>query len=89
MITLNLDRFLYAFLEENNKKFGKQSERPNLVQSKYFQEYVELLECDPDPYFNGLINWYFTGGTIATVKTNDDCDWLCHAGGAELNELSK
>lgn len=69
--------------ENNEKKNGRR--RP--VQSKYFQEYVELLECDPDSYFNGLSNWYYTGGTVATAKTNDNQHWLCHASGTELNEL--
>lgn len=56
------------------------------VHSKYFQQFAEWLERDPDPHFTGIVNWYFTGSTMKTV-TFEDRVMLCHTFGPELNQL--
>ncbi|XP_036141300.1 uncharacterized protein LOC114253727 [Monomorium pharaonis] len=38
---------------------------------RYVAEIAELLDMDPDPYFEGTYNWYYTGGSLNYVRLND------------------
>ncbi|EGI58091.1 PREDICTED: uncharacterized protein LOC105153231 isoform X1 [Acromyrmex echinatior] len=37
---------------------------------KYIADIAELLDMDPDPYFEGTYNWYYTGGCLNYVQLN-------------------
>ncbi|XP_025989120.2 uncharacterized protein LOC105193210 isoform X2 [Solenopsis invicta] len=37
---------------------------------RYIAEIAELLDMDPDPYFEGTYNWYYTGGSLNYVELN-------------------
>lgn len=49
---------------------------------------MELTVSDPDPYFYGSYNWYYTGGVLETVSISDT-DFLFFASGTQLNIFSK
>lgn len=49
---------------------------------------AEVLETDPDEYFNGTYDWYFTGGSMDTVEV-DGQEFLLHSEGNALQNLSK
>ncbi|KAK0076310.1 hypothetical protein PV325_005594 [Microctonus aethiopoides] len=34
---------------------------------RYIADLADILEMDPDPHFEGKYNWYYTGGTLASV----------------------
>ncbi|XP_077261778.1 TATA box-binding protein-associated factor RNA polymerase I subunit C-like [Temnothorax americanus] len=38
---------------------------------RYIADIAELLDMDPDPYFEGTYNWYYTGGSLNYVQLND------------------
>ncbi|XP_029040385.1 uncharacterized protein LOC114874863 [Osmia bicornis bicornis] len=35
---------------------------------KYIADLAETMDKDPDPYFEGIYNWYYTGGTVDYVQ---------------------
>lgn len=37
---------------------------------RYIADIAELLDMDPDPYFEGTYNWYYTGGSLNYVQLN-------------------
>lgn len=49
---------------------------------------MELTAKDPDPYFFGSYNWYYTGGVLATASIVD-VDFLFYVSGEKLNVFSK
>ncbi|XP_076245686.1 TATA box-binding protein-associated factor RNA polymerase I subunit C-like isoform X2 [Calliopsis andreniformis] len=38
---------------------------------KYIADIAEIIDMDPDPHFEGVYNWYYTGGTLDYVQLND------------------
>ena len=34
---------------------------------KYLAETASILNCDPDPHFEGNYNWYYSGGTLNNI----------------------
>ncbi|KZC10848.1 PREDICTED: uncharacterized protein LOC107189068 [Dufourea novaeangliae] len=38
---------------------------------KYVADIAEIMNMDPDPYFEGAYNWYFTGGCVIHVRLNN------------------
>lgn len=49
---------------------------------------MELTTKDPDPYFFGSYNWYYTGGTLE-IASIFDVDFLFYVSGEKLNIFSK
>lgn len=49
---------------------------------------MELTAKDPDPYFFGSYNWYYTGGVLETASIVDE-DFLFYVSGEKLNVFSK
>ncbi|XP_033211089.1 uncharacterized protein LOC117169080 [Belonocnema kinseyi] len=47
------------WLKENKKNY---TSLPKIV-----AEIAEIVELDPDPYFSGTYNWYYTGGTLTNI----------------------
>lgn len=58
------------------------------VYSMHLNNLMELTTKDPDPYFFGSYNWYYTGGTLETASIYD-VDFLFYATGEKLNIFSK
>lgn len=50
--------------------------------------FAETLESDPDKYFNGTYDWYFTGSSMDIVHV-DGQEFLIHSEGNLLQNLSK
>lgn len=43
----------------------KTGDKSNVMKlPRYMADTAEILQCDPDPYFSGNYNWYYSGGTL-------------------------
>lgn len=71
----------YHFTESAASKKGN-------VFSMHLNNLMELTTKDPDPYFFGSYNWYYTGGTLETASIFD-VDFLFYVTGERLNIFSK
>lgn len=60
----------------------------NNVNTTLVKHLAEALELDPDKYFNGTYDWYFTGGSLDIVEV-DGQEYLVHSDGNELQTLSE
>lgn len=49
---------------------------------------IKMVHSDPDPYFYGPYNWYFTGGNLEIISV-DDVDFIFHVTGPNMNIFSK
>lgn len=49
---------------------------------------MELTTKDPDPYFFGAYNWYYTGGALE-IASIYDIEFLFYVTGQKLNVFSK
>lgn len=49
---------------------------------------MELTVSDPDPYFFGAYNWFYTGGALETISAND-IDFVFYVTGPNLNIFSE
>lgn len=58
------------------------------VDLKYVQQFAEELENNPDKYFSGQYNWYFTGSNMIIMNMPDE-DVLFHVTGENMNRLGK
>lgn len=56
------------------------------VETKYVQQFAEVLEKNPDKYFSGTYNWYFTGSNMIVMNMPME-DVLFHVTGEQLNKL--
>lgn len=60
------------------------------VNFNYIAKFGEMIKLNPDEYFNGTYNWYFTGSNCKWIRDDDNIDWLLHTGGgSNMNLLSK
>ncbi|KAL6439055.1 hypothetical protein ACFW04_003804 [Cataglyphis niger] len=51
-------------------KWNRGSSGYNTQIPRYVADVAELLDMDPDPYFEGTYNWYYTGGSLNYVQLN-------------------
>lgn len=58
------------------------------VNTSMVKHFTEALEMDPDKYFNGTYDWYFTGGSMDIVDV-DGQEFLINSDGNNLQNLSK
>lgn len=49
---------------------------------------IQVLDTDPDEYFQGGYNWYYTGGPLEVVQL-DQQHFSLHIVGEQMNVLSK
>uniref|UniRef100_A0A1B6M8G2 Uncharacterized protein n=1 Tax=Graphocephala atropunctata TaxID=36148 RepID=A0A1B6M8G2_9HEMI len=69
------------------KRIEKAMIAPSGSQTKVPQGVALLaqhLDEDPDPNFSGVYNWYYTGGTLASLDQGQD-RYLLHAAQSQLN----
>lgn len=69
------------------KKNYRKMEKDGYV-SHLVTDLITHLDNDPDPYFNGGHNWYFTGGCLEVLEL-DKTAYLFQVVGAKLNTLGK
>ncbi|XP_051174820.1 uncharacterized protein LOC127290354 [Leptopilina boulardi] len=54
-------------LKRDDIKWNKNSKLKTTTLPRYIAEIAEIIELDPDPYFSGTYNWYYTGGTLNNI----------------------
>lgn len=59
------------------------------IYSIHLNNVIELIEQDPDPYFFGSYNWYYSGGNLEILPLDDNTDVMLHTSGASGNILSR
>lgn len=57
--------------DKNNSKLTEEIKKDKITLPNYVQKTAEILECDPDPDFNGSYNWYYSGGTLNGIFYGD------------------
>ncbi|KYN08064.1 PREDICTED: uncharacterized protein LOC108776494 [Cyphomyrmex costatus] len=63
------ERHKNEFEKLHKKKIKWKSNTANVP--KYIANLAELLDMEPDPYFEGTYNWYYTGGCLNYVELNN------------------
>ncbi|XP_025265469.1 uncharacterized protein LOC105255342 [Camponotus floridanus] len=66
------ERHKTEFNEVHKKKikWDRGSNGYNAQIPRYVADIAELLDMDPDPYFEGTYNWYYTGGSLNNIQLN-------------------
>lgn len=59
------------------------------IYSKHLNNVLELIENDPDPYFFGSYNWYYTGGSLEILPLDENTDIMFHVSGQYSSNLSE
>lgn len=59
-------------VKKGDIKWDKSSEIRTTSLPRYVAEIAEIIEFDPDPYFSGTYNWYYTGGTLTKLCHGDE-----------------
>lgn len=80
---LQLKLIVHVFTE-----MGTATKAKDNIYSMHVNNLMELTTQDPDPYFFGSYNWYYTGGTMETASIFD-VDFLFYASGEKLNVFSE
>ncbi|XP_055315408.1 uncharacterized protein LOC129575597 [Sitodiplosis mosellana] len=65
-------------------KGGATKRNKGNIYSMHLNNLMEITAKDPDPYFFGSYNWYYTGGTLETASIFD-IDFLFYVSGEKLN----
>ncbi|XP_076279135.1 TATA box-binding protein-associated factor RNA polymerase I subunit C-like [Lasioglossum baleicum] len=55
-------------IRKHNIKWQHTDRTVTAKMPKYVADIAEIMDLDPDPYFEGAYNWYFTGGTMDHVQ---------------------
>lgn len=75
-----------------DKKEYKKARKKNIYPYIAIQ-FAELLEQNPDPYFNSKYDWYYTGGNLCSIKNDNfyssNESYIFHVIGSNLNKLGK
>lgn len=98
-LTGNYKRSRELFLACENRKFKRNNIRfmftdpankknKSNIYPKHLNKLMELTVQDPDPYFFGSYNWYYTGGTLETASILD-IDFLFYVSGEKLDIFSE
>ncbi|XP_017877115.1 uncharacterized protein LOC108623245 isoform X2 [Ceratina calcarata] len=59
------------FIRKNDVKWKKNKNALTTKLPRYISDLAELIEKDPDPYFEGVYNWYYTGGSVDCLQLNN------------------
>ncbi|KAK9304854.1 hypothetical protein QLX08_003922 [Tetragonisca angustula] len=57
-----------------HKKDVKWNRTKNIIIAKvpkYVADMAQIIDKDPDPYFEGVYNWYYTGGSVDCVQLHN------------------
>lgn len=75
--------------------FEKAKKTPNAaalnnrnIYSIHLKRVIELVEQDPDPYFFGSYNWYYTGGNLEILPLADDINIMMNITGPNFNQMN-
>lgn len=80
--------FKFRILSTETSNTSTKSKAKSKVYSMHLNSLMELTAKDPDPYFFGSYNWYYTGGVLETASIVD-VDFLFYVSGENLNVFSK
>jgi hypothetical protein len=58
------------------------------IQQTSIAQFAELLETDPDKYFEGNYDWYYAGGNMETLEYEDE-NYVLKIGGENNESLCK
>uniref|UniRef100_A0A0A1WWA4 Apolipoprotein L4 n=1 Tax=Zeugodacus cucurbitae TaxID=28588 RepID=A0A0A1WWA4_ZEUCU len=78
---LHTSRTRYQTVQKD-KKF-KTNTKEDIYHNSFF-ELAKRLECDPDPYFHGSYDYYYTGGNLCILG---DGEHILHVDGKNMDNL--
>lgn len=55
---------------------------------RIFADLVNVMDSDPDEYFQGDYNWYYTGGSVDVAEVDGDF-YTFHMTGDKMNVLGE
>ena len=72
----------------NNILTKKYSKNYPLHVTRLYADFMNQINSDPDPNFNGIYNWYYTGGTTVLLNLDDQIA-LVKRNGPSLDGIGK
>ncbi|XP_017493397.1 PREDICTED: uncharacterized protein LOC108381495, partial [Rhagoletis zephyria] len=79
---LHISRTRYQTGQKNKKL--KTNEKEGSFHTSFF-DLARRLDCDPDPYFHGSYDYYYSGGNLCIL---DDGEHVLHVDNNKLNNLN-
>ncbi|CAL7946110.1 unnamed protein product [Xylocopa violacea] len=60
-----------GLIHKKDVKWNRTKGAANAKIPKYIVDLAQTIDQDPDPYFEGVYNWYYTGGTVDYVQLHN------------------
>ncbi|XP_043265581.1 uncharacterized protein LOC122405127 [Colletes gigas] len=58
-------------IHKKDIKWNRKDKTVDAKVPKYVADMAAIIDMDPDPYFEGAYNWYYTGGSVNRIQFNN------------------